>query len=92
MPSRFKFYPTDTRIFGRPLKVSEIKKLTSMDENNYNQIIKEVWGFSDSNAAKNIRVCMASLRRKIETDPAEPHYITTEIGIGYRFISGQSST
>lgn len=42
LPSRFKFYPTGTRIFGRPLKVSEIKKLTSMDENNYNQIIKEV--------------------------------------------------
>ena len=75
----------------------EYKLLVYLAENcgkvvTHNQIIKEVWGFSDSNAAKNIRVCMASLRRKIETDPAEPHYITTEIGIGYRFISGQSST
>lgn len=52
----------------------------------HNQILKEVWGYQDNDASKNIRVCMASLRRKIEPDSANPHYIVTEIGVGYRFI------
>ncbi|MBP3489645.1 MAG: response regulator transcription factor [Roseburia sp.] len=52
----------------------------------HNQILKEVWGYQDSDAARNIRVCLASLRRKIEPDSSHPHYITTEIGVGYRFI------
>ncbi len=52
----------------------------------HNQILREVWGYQDNDASKNIRVCLASLRRKIEPDSANPHYIQTEIGIGYRFI------
>lgn len=51
----------------------------------HNQILKEVWGYMDEDAAKNIRVCMAGLRRKIEPDSTHPHYIMTEIGVGYRF-------
>lgn len=42
LPSRFKFYPEGIKLYGRPLKVSEIKKLTAMDEFNYNEIIKDV--------------------------------------------------
>ena len=29
---------------------------------------------------------MANIRRKIETDTAHPHYILTEVGVGYRFV------
>ena len=42
LPSRFLLYPEGTKIFGRPMKVSEIKKLTTMNEINYNSIIKSV--------------------------------------------------
>lgn len=35
-----------------------------------------------------LRVNMASIRRKIEKDPAEPKYILTEMGVGYRMIEG----
>lgn len=42
LPSRFLLYPEGTKIFGRPMKVSEIKKLTTMNEVNYNSIIKSV--------------------------------------------------
>ena len=31
-------------------------------------------------------VNMANIRRKLEKNPAEPHYIFTEIGIGYRML------
>lgn len=57
----------------------------------HNQILREVWGYADEDASRNIRVCMASLRRKIEPDPSHPHYIMTEIGIGYRFTDSPSS-
>ena len=33
-----------------------------------------------------LRVNMANIRRKIEKSPAEPVYIITEIGVGYRMI------
>jgi len=31
-----------------------------------------------------LRVNRSNLRRKIETDPARPHYLVTEPGVGYR--------
>jgi two-component system KDP operon response regulator KdpE len=31
---------------------------------------------------------MANIRRKIEKNPAEPKYIFTEVGVGYRMIEG----
>ncbi len=51
----------------------------------HSQIMKEVWGYEETGDAKSIRVCMASLRRKIEADTANPQYIFTEVGVGYRF-------
>ena len=52
----------------------------------HGQISKEVWGYGENDDAKSIRVFMTSLRRKIEKDPSHPHLITTEIGVGYRFM------
>lgn len=40
LPSRFKLYPEGTRIFGRPMKLSEVKKLTFMNEDNYNDLLR----------------------------------------------------
>jgi len=51
----------------------------------HSHIMKEVWGYDEAGDAKSIRVCMASLRRKIEPDTLHPKYIFTEIGVGYRF-------
>lgn len=51
----------------------------------HNYIIKEIWGYAEDIDAGNLRVFMATLRRKIEKDPANPEYILTEIGVGYRF-------
>lgn len=49
----------------------------------HDAIIKEVWGpyASDSQV---LRVNMANIRRKIEKNPADPQYILTEVGVGYR--------
>jgi len=51
----------------------------------HSQIKKEVWGYSETGDAKSIRVCMASIRRKLEKDSINSRYIYTEIGVGYRF-------
>lgn len=48
-------------------------------------LVRQVWGpyVNETNA---LRVNMANIRRKIEFNPAEPHYIKTEVGVGYRMI------
>ncbi|MFI1486990.1 response regulator [Streptomyces sp. NPDC020747] len=48
-------------------------------------LLQEVWGVSQSNKTNYLRVYMAQLRRKLETDPSHPRYLITEPGMGYRF-------
>ena len=50
----------------------------------YPQLLTEVWGESQARNTQHLRVFMAALRRKLETDPAQPRYLLTEQGIGYR--------
>ncbi|MHC5280791.1 response regulator [Listeria kieliensis] len=46
-------------------------------------IMREIWGpYANENQA--LRVNMSNIRRKIEENPAEPRYIRTEVGVGYR--------
>lgn len=50
----------------------------------YDFIMKELWGPQTGSGNQILRVNMANIRRKIEKNPAEPHYIFTEVGVGYR--------
>ena len=43
-----------------------------------------MWGPNAVEHASYLRVHMAALRRKIETNPARPHWLLTEAGVGYR--------
>ncbi|MET0016900.1 response regulator [Oscillibacter sp.] len=47
-------------------------------------IVKEIYGAGYGTDTQALRTLMASLRRKIEKNPAKPRYILTEIGVGYR--------
>ncbi|GCD12320.1 response regulator [Clostridium tagluense] len=49
-------------------------------------IIDEIWGSYFENETQSLRVFMANIRRKIEKDPAQPQYIITEVGVGYRLV------
>lgn len=49
-------------------------------------ITKEIWGASWDSEITSLRVFMASLRKKIEDHPAEPKYIQTHVGVGYRML------
>ena len=50
----------------------------------YDRLIEHIWGPYSENDNTILRVNMANIRRKIEPNPAEPIYIFTEIGVGYR--------
>lgn len=54
----------------------------------YDQIIQHVWGPNAAGDNRILRVNMANIRRKLEQNPAEPQYIFTEIGVGYRMAEG----
>ena len=52
----------------------------------YDFMMKEIWGPNMQNDNRILRVNMANIRRKIEKNPAQPQFIFTEIGVGYRIV------
>lgn len=50
------------------------------------EILRAVWGPGYEKETHYLRVYLAQLRRKLETDPAEPAHLRTEPGMGYRFV------
>jgi two-component system, OmpR family, KDP operon response regulator KdpE len=50
----------------------------------HRHLLKEVWGMAFAEHTHYLRVFMAQLRHKLETDPARPRYLLTEPGVGYR--------
>lgn len=55
----------------------------------YDAIIREIWGPRAGGGNQILRVNMANIRRKIERNPAEPEYLFTEVGVGYRLAEGE---
>lgn len=51
----------------------------------HSKILQTVWGSYLESDAQTLRVFMANIRRKLGEDPANPKYIITEVGVGYRF-------
>lgn len=52
----------------------------------YDYLMQQIWGPYSDNNNQILRVNMAHIRRKLEKTPAEPEYIFTEIGVGYRMM------
>ncbi len=50
----------------------------------HRQLLRAVWGPDAVEHTQYLRVHMAALRRKVERDPARPHWLLTEAGVGYR--------
>jgi two-component system KDP operon response regulator KdpE len=49
------------------------------------EILRQVWGPAYAEETGYLRVYLAQLRRKLETDAANPRHLLTEAGLGYRF-------
>jgi two-component system KDP operon response regulator KdpE len=52
----------------------------------HRQLLRDVWGPSHVEHSHYLRIYMAQLRQKLETDPARPRHFLTEPGVGYRFV------
>jgi two-component system KDP operon response regulator KdpE len=55
-------------------------------------ILREVWGPNHSDDSRYVRVFVVNLRRKIEPNPAQPRYLLTEQGVGYRMVENMDGT
>ena len=53
----------------------------------HRQLLTSVWGPAHVDDVAYLRVFVGHLRQKLELDPATPHRIVTEPGVGYRFIA-----
>lgn len=79
---------------GEPVKLSprEYDLLARLAEGGgrvltHRQLLTAVWGPANADDVQYLRVFVGRLRQKLEVDPASPKRITTESGVGYRFIS-----
>ena len=84
----------EVRRDGEPVHLTpiEFELLHTMMRNRrrlmtHRALLTEVWGPAYASDTQTLRVHVANLRRKIESDPGTPRYITTEAGVGYRFES-----
>jgi two-component system KDP operon response regulator KdpE len=50
----------------------------------HQQLLNDIWGSDHTEDVQYLRVFVRKIRNKIETDPARPRYLLTELGIGYR--------
>lgn len=81
-------YVNDTEIHLPPM---EYKLLCLLSKHvgrvlTHTFITREVWGSAWENDVSSMRVCMATLRKKIEKNPSQPEYIQTHVGVGYRML------
>lgn len=53
---------------------------------SHDQLLMKVWGYEYQDEPHYVRLYINYLRKKIEKDPANPQYILTERGAGYRFV------
>jgi two-component system KDP operon response regulator KdpE len=76
------------------LTATEYKLLAYLATNagrvlTHTQILEHVWGPGYEDETKNLRVYVSQLRRKLDPDSVQPQMITTEPGVGYRFIADE---
>ena len=91
---RFRMDLSARRVFRDDQEIHRTKLeydlLAAMVKNSgkvltHKYLLKEVWGPLNVHETHYLRVFVATLRKKIESDPARPKLILTEQGVGYRF-------
>jgi two-component system KDP operon response regulator KdpE len=79
---------------GKPVHLTptEFELLHTLARNRgrlmtHSTLLREVWGPASEDDTPLLRAHVANLRRKIEPDPSTPRYVTTDLGVGYRFAA-----
>ncbi|MDI6769820.1 MAG: response regulator transcription factor [Anaerolineales bacterium] len=73
------------------LRPTEYRMLFHLVQNagwviSHDQMLTKVWGYEYREEPHYVRLYINYLRQKLEQDPANPKYILTERGVGYRFV------
>ncbi len=73
------------------LRPTEYRLLYHLAQNagwviTHEQLLIKVWGYEYRDEPHYVRLYINYLRQKLEEDPANPKYILTERGVGYRFV------
>jgi two-component system KDP operon response regulator KdpE len=71
--------PTEWRVLE--LLVRNPERLVTRQE-----MLADIWGSTHVADSGYLRLYVAQLRKKLEPDPAQPRYLVTEAGMGYRFL------
>jgi len=86
----------EVTLHGKPVRLSrkEFDLLALLLANRgkmltHKQILREIWGPAHEHDTHYLRVYVGQLRQKLGDDPAAPHFIANEPGIGYRFLDPQ---
>lgn len=76
-----------------PIEFSLLKQLVSNEGKvlTHRILLQSIWGPAYSGEAEYLRVYINRLRNKLEPDPANPRYLLTEPGVGYRFAATASA-
>jgi two-component system KDP operon response regulator KdpE len=96
--SRFQFGDVIVDLDARQVvKAGEVVRLTPIEYRllaamirdmgkvlTHRQLLREVWGPGHAEDSHYLRIYMAQLRRKLESDSAKPTHLLTETGVGYR--------
>ena len=72
------------KLTKKEFELLEIKKKNRGKILTHKYVLENVWGRGYGEETHYLRVFMAQLRKKIETNPSMPQYIVTESGMGYR--------
>ena len=83
----------EVRVEGKPVHLTphqfDLLRVLALNAGKlltHRMILQEVWGPGYGTESNLLRVHVAHLRRKIESDPARPQYLLTEPGAGYRLV------
>ncbi len=88
LPHR-RVYRDETEVHLTPI---EYRLLTALVKNagkvlTHRQLLKEVWGPAYVERTHYLRIYMGCLRSKLEADSAQPRFLLTEAGVGYRLAA-----
>lgn len=81
---RIKKGPEEIKLTQTEYNIVKLLSLHAGRVLTYSEIIKKIWGYSDSGSVKKLQVNMANIRKKLGEKPGESNYIYNELGVGYR--------
>lgn len=84
---------SDRRVDLTPKEYAVLSRLASSPDRviTQTQLLQEIWGPGHRDDTHYLRIVVSHLRQKLGDNPAEPNYIRTEPGVGYRFSAREPS-